>query len=184
MSDGYNASAVWSRYPLSNFEEILSENTRTVYVFNAAVNKKNVLFMSCHLKSGGDTKSVAIRIEEAHRIEKYISDNLEPSIGDIILLGDMNTMSAADRSSGGTIDILSLRSNNPDDETDDFYPVNYIELPNIFTYPLSKAILDHIILSPPARQKYIPNSIKIPTLYGDGPFGPSDHLPVVIKLNI
>lgn len=184
MSDGFNALGVWSRFPLSDMAEILSENTRTVYRFTADIDGASIVFFVCHLKSGSDEKSLAKRTTEASRIEQHIVRKYDPASQNIILLGDMNTMCDADFEASGTLSYLSLQSNNPENTTDDFIPVNLTELPDAPTYPSYGSILDHILLSPAAHALYIAGSIQIPTPDGGGPHGPSDHYPVMLSLAI
>jgi endonuclease/exonuclease/phosphatase family metal-dependent hydrolase len=184
MSDGFNAFAVWSRFPLSDMEEILADNTRTVYRFAATVNGESVIFLACHLKSGDDAESSTRRQVEANRIESYIVDNFDPTEENIVILGDMNTMSESDFAVQGTLSYLSLKSNNPQNSADDFTPVNFTELQDTPTYPSTGDILDHILLSPLAWTHYVPGSVKIVAPAGDGPFGPSDHYPVLLDLSI
>jgi endonuclease/exonuclease/phosphatase family metal-dependent hydrolase len=184
MSDGFNASAVWSRFPLSDLEEILLENTRSVFRFTARISGEEAVFLACHLKSGDDTESAGTRQNEARRIESYIVDNLDPRSKNIVILGDMNTMSDSDFITPGTLSFLSLKSNNPQHSADDFIPVNLTLLPNTPTYPSYGNILDHILLSPSLWAHYVEGSVTVPAPAGDGPFGPSDHYPVMLDLSM
>ena len=180
MSDGFNALAVWSRYPLSGFEEILPANTRTAIRFEADVEKTVFHFVGCHLKSGDDAEAVALRLEEATRTAAYIDEAFDLSTDAVVLLGDMNTMTDTDFASSGTIDVLDLSFSG----RGSLYPVNWNELPDAPTYPSTGSVLDHIFLSPLLREAYVEGSVAVLHPEGDGPCGPSDHCPVLVTLRL
>jgi len=184
MSDGFNAIGVWSRYPFLSIDELLTQNTRTVYGFEIKVGPKSehVWFYGCHLKSGSDAASLTKRQTEAQLIESYVLDNHDPVTESVVVLGDMNTMNDEDWLAAGTIGYLTLQSDNPGNTANDFTAVNYTELPQEWTDPGWKDILDHIILSPEAMKHYVDGSVEVPHPAGDGDYGPSDHYPVVLKL--
>ena len=180
MSDGFNALAVWSRYPLSGFEEILPANTRTAIRFEADADKAVLSFVGCHLKSGADGEAFALRREEATRIAAYIDESFDLSTDAVVLLGDLNTMTDADFASSGTLDVLDLSFSGKGS----LYPVNWRELPDTPTYPSTGSVLDHIFVSPSIREAYVEGSVAVPRPEGDGPCGPSDHCPVLVGLRL
>jgi endonuclease/exonuclease/phosphatase family metal-dependent hydrolase len=181
-SDGFNSIGVWSRFPLISKKEILSENTRTSFRFSINIKDENLLFLASHLKSGDDKDNVERRLAEAARIASYLQTELDADSRGIVLLGDMNTCSEADWSPGGTMDILSLYSPNENPGNGGLYPVNYSLSPDVPTYPATGAVLDHVFLSESVKSRFIPSSLKVPDIEGDGRYGPSDHRPVVIML--
>ena len=183
MSDGFNAIGVWSRFSLSNSEEILRENTRTVLVVDVHVDEYVFRLFSCHLKAGGDLEETDQRMTEAARLESFILNSTAPESMDLVLLGDMNTGTDADFAPGGTLDRLSLRSNNEQTSLDDFWPVNYSLMPELSTFPSSGAVFDHILLSRTAVDLLVPESVMVPSIAGDGFFEPSDHRPVLLQLS-
>ena len=177
-SDGFNALAVWSRIPIWDFEEIARQNTRTAIRFAVGYSGPDVTLIACHLKSGEDPTSAAKRTQEARVLAAYIMDHLNRIGETLILLGDMNTSARADFVPYGTLDLLTL----PQSPKGQLVPVNLNELPDTPTYPSSGGILDHILLSPATLQYYISGSAAVPHPAGDGPYGPSDHYPVLVKL--
>jgi hypothetical protein len=183
MSDNFNSIGVWSRYPLESVSEILEENTRTIYRFSIDMGDDDqIWFYGCHLKSGTDTDSQDRRKTEAGRLETYILENHDPLSESVVVLGDMNTMSDGDWLADGTIDRLTLKSDNPGNTDNDFIDVNYTELPDEYTYPSYESLLDHVILSPEAMNHYVDGSVEIPNPGGDGDYGPSDHYPVILTV--
>jgi endonuclease/exonuclease/phosphatase family metal-dependent hydrolase len=182
MSDGFNAIGVWSRFPLSDVREILRENTRTVLRFGVQIDDDRLWCYGCHLKSGGDSLSRSRRREESARLEAYIAKNHDPASEHIAVLGDMNTMSDDDWRDGGTMSCLALRSDNPGNTANDLTAVNYRELPEGWTYPARSSLLDHLLLSPAALERYQTGSVRIPEPVNDTGRAPSDHLPVVLDL--
>ena len=60
--------------------------------------------------------------------------------------------------------------------------IHLVEIESSDTNPEWHGLLDHIILSPAAGAHYVPGSVTVPQPYGDGPFGPSDHYPVLLEL--
>lgn len=180
MSDGFNALAVWSRFPLSDLEEILPLNTRSVYRFASEINGTRVLFFACHLKSGSDEDAFETRRAEAERLARYITAEVDLNPYPVVVLGDMNTMTDADFAASGTLQILTLSANG--DEL--LMPVNWTNLPDMPTYPSTGDILDHILLSPSALSAYVEDSVEVSQPEGDGPFGPSDHYPLLLTLQL
>ncbi len=182
MSDGYNAIGVWSRYPIST-EEILTGHVRRVLRVDAQVSDvSTVSLYGCHLKSGTGFDDLEERINQARELEVYLKKNHDPNLENVVVLGDMNTMSEGDWTPGGTMDALTLKSDNPGAPENDFIPVNHTYLPDQWTNPGWESLLDHIILSPHAMDNYVEGSVQILHPKGDGPFGPSDHYPVHLTL--
>jgi endonuclease/exonuclease/phosphatase family metal-dependent hydrolase len=182
MSDGFNAVGVWSRFPLSSVVEILPENTRTVLRFSIELENDRLWFYGCHLKSGDDATSSTTRSSEAARLEAHLVESHDPVSEPIVVLGDMNTMSEADWREGGTLSRLTLRSDNPSNTANDLAAVNFVELPETWTYPSQSSLLDHILLSKAALEHYETGSVRVPRPAGDDGRAISDHLPVVLDL--
>ncbi len=193
MSDGFNAIGVWSKYPIPVQENILnSAGPRSIYRFKVQVGVNEIWFYGCHLKSGAKKYAFEIRVEQAAKLEEYITNNHDLQNDNIVILGDMNTMGYnggvnEDFTAKGTLVHLEFRSD--DDETNDFTAVNYrlLDSSEHYTFPGEnekyKSLLDHIILSRNAmKNHYETGSVYIPRQDGFGEHEPSDHYPVVLEL--
>jgi len=193
MSDGYNAIAAWSRYPLSGQSEVLgTDGPRTILRFKVTAGNRDIWFYGCHLKSGPDLSSFNRRVDQSAALEQYVKVNHDPVNDLIVLLGDMNTMGYEDGDNvnedfapAGTLEKLELKSDGTG--ANDFIPVNHKQIFSSYTYPgyneIYKSLLDHIILSPTLYENhYRSGSVRVPRPAGDGTYGPSDHYPVVLEL--
>jgi endonuclease/exonuclease/phosphatase family metal-dependent hydrolase len=191
LSDRYNALAVASAYPILEAKEILSASPRTVFKVRLDVGKGLTLFV-CHLKSGTDSPTK--RIAQARALADYLRNGYPDSISSAYLavLGDMNTMSEADRSgSGSTLACLQLKddslpANDFTSLTEELlYPANSYSWEGTINGVLTQSSLDHIILSPAAKAHYVKDSLKI---YRSDPNvtmqANSDHFPVVLDIDL
>jgi endonuclease/exonuclease/phosphatase family metal-dependent hydrolase len=195
QSDGYNALAVASAYPLAEAVEILLPSTgswpRSVYKVRIEVGKGLVLFV-CHLKSGSDSSSTGKRIDQAAALGNYLRDAYGASLSSetLVVLGDMNTMSGGDRSgSPSTLALLELRDDAS--EANDFasmteallYPSDSYTWEGAVSGTWTRSSLDHLILSPGARARYLAGTLRV---YRSDPSvsmtANSDHYPVVLDI--
>jgi len=106
---------------------------------------------------------------------------LANSEGDkIIIAGDANTATETDEDfeEGSTLDILSLKSDNPEITENDFVPVNFT-YKRESTHTIFESLMDHIILSKTLFAKYRSGSVDIVTPEGK----PSDHKAVLLILD-
>ncbi len=193
--NGNDWLAVFSKYKIENFETILNETyqdpisksyysfttMRPVIKFTVNVFGNPVTVFSLHLKAEspypGCTDCINKRRAQAFALESYIKENFNPENDKIIIAGDANTATDADFVQSNTLDILTLKSDNPTVTENDFTPVNYT-FKNESTHTVYYGLLDHIILSPQLMNNYIENSIEVITPYGI----PSDHKSVLLKL--
>lgn len=187
--------AVFSRYPLSNVETILSgtyqdpiskayytySNMRPVLKINITVFNNPVTIYNIHLKAQSPypdcTDCLNKRRAQAFALENLIKETFIPESDKIIIAGDANTALATDFQQGQTLDLLTLKSDNPDVTNNDFTSVNY-QFKNEPTHTTYDNLMDHIILSPALMNLYIENSIDVLTPEGK----PSDHKSVILKL--
>jgi endonuclease/exonuclease/phosphatase family metal-dependent hydrolase len=190
--------AVWSRWPIYDSSEVVYPSyldpiagtnvslagLRPVFKFRINVlGTHPVWFYAAHLKAENITFSIPSDLQLRRAQALVIYDTIIASqniyTDQIIILGNMNTALPADFSSDQTIDILSFRTDNPSNTTNDFIPVNLAFLPpDAWTVTNSDMRLDHIFLSPGIITYYVSNSVCIPRPFPN----PSYHYPVVITL--
>lgn len=182
QSDGYNAIGVWSRHAINEADAVLDDNTRTVARVHIDTSSGPLWLYGVHLKSGGQADDQAVRRDEATRLAAWLRQHHTLADEFVIVLGDLNTMTAADWSDGGTLDLVTLAED--DDPSDDLWAVNAQALADQATFPAGNSVLDHICLSPAAAARYVAGSIAVAEPLGDGPTGPSDHYPVVAALKL
>ncbi len=196
--NGYIYLAIISRYPLTEVETIIDgtyqdpisqeyyeyNNMRPVLKVKLSINNKDLTIYDLHLKAQYpiyDCDSCLYkRRAQAHALEEYIKNNSDPEIDNIIVAGDMNTALEDDFFEKNTLDMLTLKSDNPEIQDNDFLPVNYTYKRDEPTHTRYYSILDHIILSPSLLKKYQEDSIEIVTPKGR----PSDHRAVILRLDL
>ena len=189
-SDGYDSIGIFSRYPVTATTEILDPpGPRSIYKATVALpGEKTITIYGAHLKSGVTAPDLSARTNQAKQLANYIRSNHTDLGSDLIaILGDMNTMGTTagdpveDFLPGSTLDMLCLK----DDAVpgNDFTPVNQTWLSTTATFS-SGSLLDHIILSPAARNRYVSGSVFIQaTTFGTNS-GYSDHRSVRARLSL
>jgi endonuclease/exonuclease/phosphatase family metal-dependent hydrolase len=197
LSDGYNAFALVSKYPIAQAIEILPPSAKTwpraVYMVRIDIGKGLDLYI-CHLKSGSDASSLSKRIAQAAALGEHIRESYDASVATraVVLLGDMNTMSAGDRASArSTLSLLQLRDDA--DAANDFTSMTESLLDPAASYTwegivsgtATRSALDHIVLSPGALVRYVPGSLRIHR--ADPAYSMSsnsDHYPVALDITL
>ncbi len=192
---GNDYLAVFSRFPLTGHETILGGTLRDpvtgvsfsfvymrpVHRVVLTVHDRELVIYNLHLKAQvpfpdcGDC--LARRRAQAAALETYILENDVPELDHVIVAGDVNSALAADFEPGNTLDLLTLRSDNPENTGNDFTPVNYLYR-NESTHLDFNSLLDHLILSPALMPHYLPDSVRVIAPAGK----PSDHKSVLLQL--
>ena len=190
--------AIISRWPIGEIKTILSGTykdpisnnsfgysyMRPVLEIKLNVFNKDITIFNLHLKAQSPWPAcidcIQKRRAQAYALENYIKENLSPETDNIIIAGDMNTSTLEDEDfeEGSTLDILSLKSDNPENEENDFLAINY-EYKRETTHTRFDAIMDHILLSPELLKRYRNDSIDIVTPSGT----PSDHKALLLILD-
>jgi len=196
--EGDDYLAVISKWPLEEVNTILSQGyedpitgnffyfsyLRPVLEIKLKVFEEDITIFNIHLKAQSPWATCFDCIEkrraQASALEDYINYNLDAANDNIIIAGDANTATETgeDFEEGNTLDILSLKSDNPEVTENDFIPVNYIYKKEK-THTRYDSIMDHIILSPSLFTKYRTDSVDIVTPEGK----PSDHKAVLLILD-
>jgi endonuclease/exonuclease/phosphatase family metal-dependent hydrolase len=197
--DGDDYLAVISKWPPKEVNTILDETyqdpiTQNSYTFNymrpileikVDFNGKEITIFNIHLKAQSPyltcTDCIEKRRAQAFALENYIKENYDAKNDNIIIAGDANTATETDEDfqEGNTLDILTLKSDNPENIENDFLSINYTYKKEM-THTIYDSIMDHIILSPSMIKKYIENSIDIITPTGT----PSDHKALLLKIKL
>ncbi|MBN2694230.1 endonuclease/exonuclease/phosphatase family protein [bacterium] len=188
--------ALWSRYSVKSSETIITgtykdpisgrsysmTSLRPILKTVIEIDSVEYTFYALHLKAQSpypdcDT-CVERRRAQANALKDYILSNQQPEIDNIVILGDVNSAMDIDFTTGNTMEILSLKTDeNPDN---DFVAINYRYLPeDAWTHNSYQNRLDHIFLSPTLHQRYIENSISIDSFNVE----PSDHKPVLLQIS-
>jgi endonuclease/exonuclease/phosphatase family metal-dependent hydrolase len=196
LSDHYNALAVASKYPIVEASEILAPAgkwPRSVYKVRIDIGKGLTLFVA-HLKSGADNTALQQRRDEAAALGAYLRTAYGDALAteNLVILGDMNSMSAGDR--GDTLSTLSLLQLREDGSpADDFTSMteSLLSSPDAYSWEgvvsglWTQSALDHLILSPRARTNYVAGSLQI---HRSDPAvtmtANSDHYPVVLDIKL
>lgn len=193
--------AIFSKWPITNGEWILQGNYldpvsgQTVNAPRKIMKAKVVVtgndgtaglwFYGGHLKAMPDSEDR--RRAQAYALSKYILANHNYKTDKIAIAGDMNTLDETPEldlnNKQSTLSYLSTRWDN--DSANDFYPVNWLHLPEQPTYVnwqnySNPSVLDHIILSPALYSSYVAGSVGVFT-HSDGQ---SDHWPVYLELRL
>lgn len=198
QSGGYGDDyiAIFSRFPIINPETILTEtytdpvsnNQYDMYslrpVLKATITPFDtpMTLYGAHLKAQypyNCNNCIERRRAQAHALESYIKEYHTPEHDLIVIGGDINSATSEDFDPNSTLDILTFKSDNPENIANDFTPVNVALLPkSTSTHHRYSSRLDHLILSPMLYQKYIDRSVIVPETYG------SDHKPVLLRINL
>ena len=197
LSDGYNGLAVASKYAISGAEEILPKASgnwpRSLYKVKIDIGRGLTLFV-CHLKSGSDAGALGQRRAQAQALAAYLREVYASSLdsASLVILGDMNTMSAGDRDGApSTLDFLESRDDA--DAANDFRSMteSLLSIEEAYTWEGSvsgtwtRSALDHIVLSPNAQIRYIPGSLEILRVDPSVAISAnSDHYPVVLDISL
>lgn len=187
--------AVFSRTPLTAHETILGGSypdpvtgewfdfryMRPVHRVSLTVHGLDLTVYNLHLKAQVPFPEcdgcLERRRAQAHALEMYILEHDAPETAPILVAGDANSALAADFEPGNTLELLTLRSDNPAGAANDLTPVN-------FTYRRESthldfdSLLDHLILSPALLSRYVPDSVEVVAPAGH----PSDHKAVLLRL--
>jgi exonuclease III len=184
--------SVWSKYPVSQMESIIKGSYRDpitfekvfvpryIFRFKVLIDEHEIWFYGCHMKAGADDEDLKKRRAQAYALAEYIKNNHDEESENIVIVGDMNTVTDADLIEQGTLGYLTFTYDNFENKFNDFSAMNYTYLSNDrYTYhSYYKSIIDHIIISAPLLEKYIDNSVDVVHPEGD----PSDHYPVLLRL--
>lgn len=203
-SGGYGGDylAYWTRWPTDSEADLLTGtltdpvsscsydfgSLRPIFRFRVNVVGNYIWFYAGHLKAEANCDGTGCysdscikrRRAQAAALESYIKAGHDEENEYIVILGDMNTAQSTDFASGNTVDMLTLKSDNPGNTANDFIDVNYTLIPGSYTYPGYNSLLDHIILSPALYAKYVAGSVAVPHPAGN----PSDHYPVILRVNL
>ncbi len=187
--------AVFSRHPLTAHETILGGSfpdpvtgewfdfryMRPVHRVSLTVFGLDLTVYNLHLKAQVPFPEcdgcLERRRAQARALETYILEHDAPEMAPILVAGDANSALDADFEPGNTLDLLTLRSDNPANSANDLTPVN-------FTYRRESthldfdSLLDHLILSPALMTRYVPDSVEVVAPSGN----PSDHKAVLLRL--
>jgi len=197
-SDGHDYLAIISKWPIKEANTILNETyedpisnnsytftyTRPIHEVKIDVFGEEITIFNLHLKAQSPWPTCPTCIEkrraQAHALENYIKENYNPEIDKIIIAGDANTATENDEDfeTGNTLDILSLKSDNPEVTENDFLPVNFTYKRET-THTIFESLMDHIILSPELTKNYREGSVDVVTPEGS----PSDHKAVLLILD-
>ncbi|MBN2723777.1 MAG: endonuclease/exonuclease/phosphatase family protein [Deltaproteobacteria bacterium] len=191
---GNDYLAVLSQWPITSADTILGgvyedpvtgldysfSNMRPILMTKVNIYNQDVVFFNMHLKAEVPypdcVDCINKRRAQAHALENYILDNLDPLNDRIVVTGDANTAIDEDFENGNTIDILCMKTDNPENTSNDFLPVNLTYAPES-THVDFDSILDHLIISPSLVDNYIFESIDIKIPRGI----PSDHKSVLLE---
>ena len=197
-ANGNDYLATISKWPIKESNTILNETyqdpisnnsytftqTRPIHEVKIDVFGEELVIFNLHLKAQSPWPDCPTCIEkrraQAHALENYIKENYNPSTDKIIIAGDANTATQNDEDfeQGNTLDILSLKSDNPEITENDFLPINFT-YKRESTHTIFESLMDHIILSKTLFAKYRSGSVDIVTPEGK----PSDHKAVLLILD-
>ena len=187
--------AVFSRAPLTAHETILGgaypdpvtgewfdfRYMRPVHRVALTVHGHDLTVYNLHLKAQVPfpdcTGCLERRRAQARALETYVLTHDAPETDLLLVAGDANSALAADFEPGNTLDLLTLRSDNPAGAANDLTPVNYTYRRES-THLNFDSLLDHLILSPALMTRYIPDSVEVIAPAGH----PSDHKAVLLRL--
>jgi endonuclease/exonuclease/phosphatase family metal-dependent hydrolase len=182
---GEDDIAVLSSYPISTSYAVLTGYTRPMIRADVTVNGRVLHLIGGHLKAFGDDTSLLKRRTQAKALADYLRSAFDPSTDLVVVGGDMNTVSAGDRSYDATISptypyatLGYLQLLDETDDTNDFWAVNENVIPSESTHRAG-GILDHLILSPAAKDSYVGGTVDV---YGAATC--SDHYPVCLELDL
>jgi len=187
--------AVFSRNPLTAHETILGgtypdpvtgeafsfQYMRPVHRVSLNVHGHDLTVYNLHLKAQVPFPEcdgcLERRRAQARALETYILEHDAPETELVLVAGDANSALDEDFEPGNTLDLLTLRSDDPANTANDLTPVNYTYRRES-THLDFDSLLDHIILSPALMTRYLPDSVEIVAPEGR----PSDHKSVLLRL--
>lgn len=200
-TSGSDDLAIFSRHPILTRSTILDPGSsrpwpRPALAVTIQLKDRELTLVNLHLKAMSDASSFARRKAQAQALAEWLRSRFTPEgvrKNLVILAGDMNTVSAGDRSSPekdslrpaspSTLSILQLRENNIPE--DDLFAVNEYLAPGLSTYEKGshRGILDHLILSEKAMDLYVPESVRILSTHPELDLSSlSDHRLLLLEL--
>jgi endonuclease/exonuclease/phosphatase family metal-dependent hydrolase len=193
QSDGFNAYAVASRYPITEAVEILPPSSKTWprSLFKVSLDiGKGLTLIVCHLKAeSSGSPGLAKREAQAKALANYLRESFDEGIESecIVTLGDMNTVFENEfPGSSSTIDLLRLADDSIPENDFTSLPEFLLPVSDCYTWEgYTRSRLDHILLSPAAMKRLVPNTLRV---YRSDPdttmTANSDHYPLLLDLSL
>jgi endonuclease/exonuclease/phosphatase family metal-dependent hydrolase len=188
---GSDDLAIFSRFKILEQGPVLSPASPALWprpgIFSRIqVRESTIDVYGFHFKAMSDPASIKARLNQAAALAGHLLQTYGPRIASthIIVAGDLNTTGKEDlEGPGSTLSILTLRSDETEDN--DFLPTNFEYLDGSPTFLDSRysSVLDHVVVSPSLQKGLSKKDVKIiEGKNGKGSIPASDHRMVVLRV--